>query len=119
MDQLWIWGFLALITEVVIVEGLYKWLPILTRLQEQTKDFVNIKATIALTLGLVFAFGANLDFFIMFSIPYFYPYVGPVISALFIMAGHGVIDLAIQSWKNNVRQEVQEELYFKLEKKGD
>ncbi len=105
MDQLWIWIFLAFVTEVLIVEALFKWVPWIKGQHDKYAEIVSIKMSIALVFGLLFSFGAMLDFFMMFAIPFRIPLVGMLLSGFFIMAGHGVIELVIETWKTKVKQE--------------
>lgn len=83
MEPLFAWVFLAIITERFI-EVLTKLIPALDEVL--IKEF-NLKLAMAFAIGLVMAFGANLDFFQMVGIDFAWPYAGQVITAFFIMAG--------------------------------
>ncbi len=109
MDKIWIWIFLAFVTEVLIIEAFYKWVPWLSRQHDKYKDIISIKMSISLLFGLLFSFGATLDFFVMFAIPFMIPVVGIILSGFFIMAGHGVIELVVETWKSKVKKEVEKE----------
>jgi len=100
MDPILAWAFLSIVTERTI-EILTKLFPILDDVSIKQLD---IKLVIGLVFGLVFAFGAGLDFFSMFSINFQLPYVGAVISAIFIMAGSNYIHDLISAL-NSIKEE--------------
>lgn len=87
MDILLTWLFLAFIVERV-TELITKMIPILERLKIK---YVNIEMTLAFLISLLIAFGANLDFFRMFDIAFTLPYVGIVLSAVFMSGGSNVV----------------------------
>jgi hypothetical protein len=87
MEPLMAWAFLSVVVERML-EVVSKLFPILDDVNLQK---FNIKLLLALIFGVLFAFGANLDFFSMVSINFAYPYVGQAVSAFFIMAGSNYI----------------------------
>ncbi len=87
MEPLLAWVFLAGVTER-IVEWLTKAFPVLGELKLQQLD---IKLVLSLIFGLVFAFGAKLDFFEMVGVNFDWDYVGQIMSAGFISMGSNVI----------------------------
>lgn len=52
---------------------------------------IDVAKVLALIFGLVFAWGASLDFFALFEIPFAWPYVGFVVSALIMMGGSSLV----------------------------
>ncbi len=90
------WFILAVVTErlVIIITHL---LPFLDDLHIKRLD---VKLIIALVIGLIFSFGASLNFFTMFDISFKYLYVGEVVSALFIMAGSNYVADLVNSLRN-------------------
>lgn len=52
---------------------------------------IDVAKVLALIFGLVFAWGASLDFFALFEIPFAWPYVGYAISALIMMGGSSLV----------------------------
>ena len=52
---------------------------------------IDVAKVLALIFGLVFAWGAGLDFFALFEIPFAWPYVGFVVSALIMMGGSSLV----------------------------
>jgi hypothetical protein len=87
MDPILMLIAVAIITER-LVEVLGKAIPVLNKIKLNQLD---IKLGIAFAFGLLFAVGANLDFFKMTGIEYRYGGVGVVVSAIFIMAGSNYI----------------------------
>jgi hypothetical protein len=87
MESLIAWLFLSVIVER-IVEVLVKLVPAIGEIRIKQFD---IKMLIAFVFGAVFVFGADLDFFRMVNIEFTLPYVGYVVSSIFVMAGSGYI----------------------------
>lgn len=87
MESLIAWLFLSVIVER-IVEVLIKLVPALDDIHIKQFD---IKMLVAFIFGGMFVFGANLDFFEMVNIEFDIPYVGYVVSSIFVMAGSGYI----------------------------
>ena len=87
MESLIAWLFLSVIVER-IVEVLVKLVPAVGDIRIKQFD---IKMLIAFVFGAVFVFGADLDFFRMVNIEFTLPYVGYVVSSIFVMAGSGYI----------------------------
>lgn len=87
MEPLLAWVFLAVVVEVII-QILSDLFPIL---DDISVNKFNAKKLLALILGTIFAFGAQLDFFMMVNIEFNWPHVGMIISAIFIMAGSNYI----------------------------
>jgi hypothetical protein len=87
MESLIAWLFLSVIVER-IVEVLVKLVPVIGEIRIKQFD---IKMLIAFVFGAVFVFGADLDFFRMVNIEFTLPYVGYVVSSIFVMAGSGYI----------------------------
>lgn len=87
MESLIAWLFLSVIVER-IVEVLVKLIPVIDNVKIKQFD---IKMLIAFIFGAVFVFGADLDFFRMVNIEFTLPYVGYVVSSVFVMAGSGYI----------------------------
>ena len=52
---------------------------------------IDVAKILALIFGLIFAWGANLDFFALFDISFAWPYVGFVVSALIMMGGSSLV----------------------------
>ena len=87
MELIAVWLLLAFVIER-LVEVIVKLMPFLKQLNIQE---VNIEMFLALAASLVIAFGTELDFFKIFTIEFQYPYVGNVLSALFMSAGSNVV----------------------------
>lgn len=87
MESLIAWLFLSVIVER-IVEVLVKLVPVIGDIRIKQFD---IKMLIAFVFGAVFVFGADLDFFRMVNIEFTLPYVGYIVSSIFVMAGSGYI----------------------------
>ncbi len=87
MESLIAWLFLSVIVER-IVEVLVKLIPVIDNVKIKQFD---IKMLIAFIFGAIFVFGADLDFFRMVNIEFTLPYVGYVVSSVFVMAGSGYI----------------------------
>ena len=87
MESLIAWLFLSVIVER-IVEVLVKLVPVIGEIRIKQFD---IKMLIAFVFGAVFVFGADLDFFRMVNIEFTLPYVGYIVSSIFVMAGSGYI----------------------------
>ncbi len=87
MNPLLAWIFLAIVVERVI-EMLVKFIPVLDEVHIKQVD---IKMIIALLFGGVLAFGAQLDFFELVGITFALPYVGFVITTIFIAAGSNYV----------------------------
>ena len=102
MDPLLAWIFLSVVVERTL-EVVSKLFPVLDDVN--LKEF-NIKMGIALLLGLLFAYGGNLDFFQMVNIQFEVPFVGEAISALFIMAGSNYIHDLISAL-NRTKEDVE------------
>ncbi len=87
MEPILAWVFLAAVTERII-EVISKAIP---AIDDVNLKQLNVKLLMALGVGLVFAFGAQLDFFKMIGVDFAWNYVGYILSAFFIMAGSNVI----------------------------
>ena len=100
MEPLLAWVFLSVVVERMI-EILVRLIP---AIDDVKLSQLNIKLCIALVIGLLFSFGAGLDFFGMVNINFSIPFVGNVISGIFIMAGSNYISDLIATL-NRVRKE--------------
>jgi len=87
MESLIAWLFLSVIVER-IVEVLVRLVPAIGDIHIKQFD---IKMLVAFIFGAIFVFGADLDFFKMVNIEFTLPYVGYVVSSIFVMAGSGYI----------------------------
>lgn len=87
MEPILAWIFLSIATQMII-EILVKVFPVLDEIEV---PFIELKLIVALVFGILFAFGAGLDFFRMFNIDYAFPVVGEILAAVFIMAGASYI----------------------------
>ena len=87
MGILLVWLFMAFVVEK-LVEVVLRIFPFF---DHKKIVLVDVALILALTFSLVIAFGANLDFFVMFEIQFQWPYVGPVISALLMMGGSSLV----------------------------
>ena len=101
MESLIAWLFLSVIVERM-VEVLVRLIPALDDVHIKQLD---IKMLIAFVFGAVFVFGADLDFFRMVNIDFTLPYVGYVVSSVFVMAGSGYIsDIIAQLGRTKEQQ---------------
>jgi len=105
VELLMVWLFLAFVIER-LVEVLVKLLPFL---QEITIKQVNVEMLLSLLAALVLSFGANLDFFKLFSIDFQWPYVGCVLSAFFMAAGSNVVH-DITEWVKASKEDKKKEI---------
>ena len=74
---------------------------------------LNIKLIMAFGFGLVFSYGAQLDFFKMFGITFIFPYVGEAVTALFIMGGSNYV-AEIVSFVRKSRENITEEEFNEI-----
>ena len=100
MEPILAWALLAIVTERAI-EIISKMFPILNRIKIVELD---IKLVLSFIIGLVLVFGAELVFFDMFNIHFIIPYVGQILSAIFVAAGSNYIHDLIGA-VNKIRQE--------------
>ena len=87
MDVFMTWLFLSFVVER-LSEYAGKLIPAIERLEN---DFVNTKLFIAFGFSLLFTFGANLDFFKAFEIEFAIPFVGIVLTAVFLSGGSNAV----------------------------
>lgn len=95
-----IWIFLAFVVER-LVEWLSKMIPWLAG---ASIGKLKVQTVLAFAISLLFSFGARLDFFAMFHIPFTVPAVGPVIAAIFMSGGSNLVH-DIVSWVTNKKEE--------------
>ncbi len=87
MDPIASWIVISIAVERLI-EVIVRAAPILDNVNIKN---LNIKLIMAFMFGLLFAYGAQLDFFKMFGINFIFPYVGEAVSALFVMGGSNYV----------------------------
>ena len=104
MDILTTWLFLAFVVERV-TELLLNMFPGIRTLYEKAPDIL------ALTLSILLALGAGLDFFGMFGIPFSIPYVGIILSG-FCMSGGTKLVHDIIEWVAGKQKELKEDYYM-------
>ena len=104
MDILTTWLFLAFVVERV-TELLLNMFPGIRTLYEKAPDIL------ALTLSILLALGAGLDFFGMFGIPFSIPYVGIILSGFFMSGGTKLVHDIIE-WVGGKQQELKEDAYY-------
>jgi len=75
---------------------------------------LNIKLIMAFLFGLLFAYGAQLDFFRMFGINFIFPYVGEAVSALFVMGGSNYVSDLVGFIRKRQDTTIPVELYQEL-----
>ena len=111
MQEITIWLVMALITEFLVVESIYSMAPIMDRWQERLIPYINLKLMISFLVGGLLAYGALLDIFRMFDIPFILPYVGVVVSAFGIMKGHEGINTFMELYRNKLKIEAVREMF--------
>ena len=104
MDILTTWLFLAFVVERV-TELLLNMFPGIRTLYEKAPDIL------ALALSILLAFGAGLDFFAMFAIPFTIPYVGIILSGFFMAGGTKLVHDIIE-WVAGKQRELKEDAYY-------
>lgn len=62
-------------------------------------------------LSILLAFGAGLDFFVMFGIPFSIPYVGIILSGFFVSGGTKLVHDIIE-WVAGKQRELKEDYYM-------
>lgn len=92
MNLIFVWLFLAFVIECA-VETLVLIFPVIKTIKI---DNLNIERILALVIALLYAFGTNLDFFMLFEIAFYIPYVGVVTTALFMAAGSSMVHKILQ-----------------------
>ena len=104
MDILTTWLFLAFVVERV-TELALDMFPGIRNWCEKAADML------ALGLSILLAFGAGLDFFGMFGIPFSIPYVGIILSGFFMSGGTKLVHDIIE-WVAGKQKELKEDYYM-------
>jgi len=75
-----------------LVERLVEWVVrLIPPLDDVEIKFVNIQMVLAVLFSLILAFGAKLDFFVMMGIPFYWPYVGIILTAIIMSGGSNFV----------------------------
>jgi len=112
MDPIASWLVISIVVER-LVEIIAEMFPAIHKLDNK---YVEPKLIIALGLGFLFSFGANLNFFAMFGIIFTFPYVGESVSAVFIAAGSAYVHRVISEITAQRRKIDEEDLASEVKK---
>ena len=97
------------------IEFLKRAFPLLNVINEIIKKWVQIFVLMSFALGLLIAYGANLDLFELMNIPFELPYVGMILAATIIGAGsnkaYEILKGARERRNINLDEATDEELF--------
>ena len=97
------------------IEFLKRAFPLLNVINEIIKKWVQIFVLMSFALGLLIAYGANLDLFELMNIPVELPYVGMILAATIIGAGsnkaYEILKGARERRNINLDETTDEELF--------
>lgn len=92
-----------------LVERLVEWVVrLVPPLADVEIKYVNLQMVLAVLFSLILAFGAKLDFFVMMGIPFFWPYVGIILTAIVMSGGSNFVHDII-GWVEAQKDKTKEE----------